>query len=297
MLSLTLRQLEYALAVAAHGGLTSAALALHVSQPALSVALAQLEASLGQPLFLRRPGGPLTPTAFGTAWLAEAATHVGGLTALMQGQTRAPLRLGIFEDLAPATLAPLIALHAQIAPRPMGFRPLAEALERGEIDAALTWALGLPPGPWLLHDLARIAPRAVMAPDHPLAARPALTLAEIAAHPLVLTDQDLSIAHVQSLFHAAGLKVAIAHRCVSLDLMRSFAANGLGLGLSWTQPAPRQSHDGRPLVLRPVLDAPSEAVVLAVAGSPPGIAELARFLARQLSPMSVAAEPGTAKAL
>ena len=39
MLSLTLRQIEYATATARHGGMTAAAAALHVSQPALSVAL------------------------------------------------------------------------------------------------------------------------------------------------------------------------------------------------------------------------------------------------------------------
>ncbi|MCX8510044.1 MAG: LysR family transcriptional regulator, partial [Rhodobacteraceae bacterium] len=58
MLSITLRQLEYAVAVGRAESVTLAAEALHVSQPALSVALAQLEAQLGQPLFLRRPGGP-----------------------------------------------------------------------------------------------------------------------------------------------------------------------------------------------------------------------------------------------
>jgi DNA-binding transcriptional LysR family regulator len=290
MLSLTLRQLEYALAVADHRGLTAAALALHVSQPALSVALAQLEARLGQPLFLRRPGGPLTPTAFGAAWLSRAQTHVAGLGALMRGEVRAPLRLGIFEDLAPAILAPLIARFPDLAPRPMGFAALAVALEGGEIDAALSWALGLPPGP--RHLLARIAPRAVLAPDHPLAGHATLTLAQIAAHPLVLTDQDLSIAHVQSLFHAAGLAPRIAHRCASLDLMRSFAANGLGVGLSWTQPAPSQSHDGRPLVLREIRDAPREAVVLALApgmrAEPGGtdLPEVLRFLTDHLALMA-----------
>ena len=57
MLSLTLRQIDYATAVARHGGITRAAEALHVSQPALSVALGQVEAAVGQPLFLRRAGG------------------------------------------------------------------------------------------------------------------------------------------------------------------------------------------------------------------------------------------------
>ena len=39
----------------------------------------------------------------------------------------------------------------------------------------------------------------------------------------------------------------IRHRTASLDLLRSYAANGLGVGLSYTNPAASLSHDGKPL--------------------------------------------------
>jgi DNA-binding transcriptional LysR family regulator len=282
MLSVTLRQLEYAVAIGRHGGLTSAAEALHVSQPALSVALAQLESHLGQPLFLRRPGGPMIPTGFGATWLAEAARQIDGVTALMTGPRVAPLRLAVFEDLAPALLAPLMAEAERrswaLNARPMGFAALAEALKAGTVDAAISWGLGLPPG-LTLHPIALIRPHALLAEGHPLALQEAVTLADLAALPLVLTDQDLSITHVQVLFHNAGLPCHVAHRCATLDLMRSFAANGLGVGLSYTQPAPRLSHDGKPLIVRPITDAGEEAVVLAcpAAGSH-DVAEMAQFL-------------------
>ena len=51
------RQLEYFLAVIDHGGFTSAATALHVSQPALSAAVKSLEKDLGAFLFHRLPRG------------------------------------------------------------------------------------------------------------------------------------------------------------------------------------------------------------------------------------------------
>ncbi len=292
MLSLTLRQLEYAVAIGHHGGLSAAAEALHVSQPALSVALAALERRLGQPLFRRRPGGPLVPSGFGADWLAEAEAQIARLAALMTGPRRSPLRLAVFEDLAPALLAPLMAhatrtgldLHA----RPMGFAALAEALKAGTVDAAVSWGLGLPDG-LVLTELARVAPHAVLAEGHPLTTKPALTLADLAGEPLVLTDQDLSIAHLQVLFHNARVPCHIAHRCATLDLMRSFAANGLGIGLSYTQPAPRISHDGKPLNLRPVLDAGTEPVVLArpsATPEPAGVAEISRFLTERMTPMA-----------
>ena len=293
MLSMTLRQLEYAVAIGQHGGLTAAALALNVSQPALSVALAQLEQQLGQPLFLRRPGGPMLPTGFGADWLEEATRQLASLSALMTGPRHAPLRLAVFEDLAPALLAPLLAHAAEnglnLQASPMGFADLGQALKAGTVDAAVSWGLGLPGG-LARQDLARIGPQALLAQGHPLAAKSALSLADLSGVPLVVTDQDLSIAHLQVLFHTAGLACHIAHRCATLDLMRSFAANGLGVGLSYTQPAPRISHDGKPLLLRPVPDAGTEPVVLArpaASPAPQGLAQIARFLSDLMTPMAV----------
>ncbi len=65
------RQLEYVVAVVDHGGFTAAAHALHVSQPALSQAVAALEADLGVVLF-DRLGRTVQLTAAGESLLAPA---------------------------------------------------------------------------------------------------------------------------------------------------------------------------------------------------------------------------------
>lgn len=293
MLSLTLRQLDYATAVARHGGITRAAEALHVSQPALSVALRGLEALLGQELFLRRPGGRVVPTAFGAVWLAEAERLRAGLTRLADPSALAvvPLRLALFEDLAATCLAPLIAAAPRalpgiaLHPQVMGFGPLAASLRDGVCDLALTWDLGLGAGIDRVV-LRHIPPHAVLAPDHPLAARPALNLADLAEQPLVLADQGPSLIHLRALFARTGLDARIAHRTATLDIMRSYAANGLGVGLSYTDPAPRLSQDGKPFVTRALLDAGTEPVVLAaLAGRPPqpAAAALVALLRRLLA--------------
>ncbi|WP_430464175.1 LysR family transcriptional regulator [Tabrizicola sp.] len=294
MLSLTLRQIEYAVAVGSHGGMSAAASALHVSQPALSVALAQLEGHLGQPLFLRRPGGRLVPTSFGQRWLAKAEEAVQVIATLadptrLSGQT---LRLAVFKDLAASCLGPLLAAVAKdapllnVVPSLLEFEELTTALRMGRADLALTWDLGLE-ADIARQTLARIPPHAVLAAEHPLAAHSALSLNDLADQPLILTDQGLSISHMRALFAKAGLMPRIAHRAASLDLMRSLAANGLGVGLSYTNPAARLSQDGRALVTRPLTDAGAEAIVLAkltISPETPGTEMLARLLPGLIGP-------------
>jgi DNA-binding transcriptional LysR family regulator len=135
--------------------------------------------------------------------------------------------------------------------------------------------------------LARIPPHAVLAASHPLAARETLTLTDLANQPLILTDQGLSISHMRGLFARAGLAPRIAHRAASLDLMRSLAANSLGVGLSYTNPAARMSQDGCALVTRALTDAGAEAIVLARhAANPetPGAQVLTRLLPGLIAP-------------
>lgn len=271
MLPITIRQIEYATATARFGGVTAAASALNISQPALSVALAQLEATLGQPLFLRRPGGRITQTAFGRSWLTEAQGQLDALTRLMSGDLpSAPVRLACFEDLAPSLLAPLLRKVASdlpgltVEPAVLPFEAIAEGLRTGSVDLALTWDLGLDAG--IDRTILRqIAPHAVTAAEHPLVqgGRRGTTLAAIAEHPLILADQGLSLGHMRALFAARGLPFTVAHRTASLDLMRSFAANGLGVGLSYTRPAGRRSHDGAGLVTIGIADAGTEPIILA----------------------------------
>ena len=301
MLSITLRQLEYATAVASQGGMTAAASALHVSQPALSVAIRQLEDHLGQPLFLRH-AGRITPTAFGRGWLAAAELQLAALARLMQGETAdLPVRLAVFHDLAPLLLAPILSRGAAelpdlaIEPLVMPFEPLSSALSEGRIDLALTWDLGLPAGT-TRQVVDRIAPHAVLPVGHPLAARVSLTLADLAGQPLILTDQALSLEHFRSLFAARGLVPRIAHRPASADLMRSFAANGLGIGLGYSRPLPDASPDGRPLAIRPITDAGTEALVLAQAAANPlhpAAQRLAQALPQLLHPRPPAATVAT----
>jgi len=71
-LSLTLKQLRYAVAAADARNVTQAAENLHVSQPSISVAIAQIEAHFGRKLFVRRKGEGVVPTSFGNSFVRQA---------------------------------------------------------------------------------------------------------------------------------------------------------------------------------------------------------------------------------
>ena len=76
-----LRELRILHAVIRHGSMAKAAAALSMTQPAVSQAIALLEAGLGVPLMERSPAG-VTPTEFGEAILRSA---LGAMDTLAEG--------------------------------------------------------------------------------------------------------------------------------------------------------------------------------------------------------------------
>ncbi|MGR3760320.1 LysR family transcriptional regulator [Roseobacteraceae bacterium NS-SX3] len=289
MLYLTLRHYEYVCAVARHGSLSAAAAAVNVSQPALSAALSRIEARLGHALFLRRPGAALTPTPQGREFAASAQALLEQ-AARLEAPERAPsgparLVLGCFADLAPFCLAPALQALRKALPetavsvRVNRFEPLIASLLEGTADIALTYDLGLDAS-FERVEAARITPHALMPPDHALARRPAVSLQELAGWPLVLPQEGLSVQHMLALFRSQGLEPRIAHRAASLELLRSLAANGEGVGIAYSLPPAPLSYDGKPLAPVPVSDpAAQEPVVLATAGPPAADSPAARAVA------------------
>jgi DNA-binding transcriptional LysR family regulator len=107
------RQLEYVVAVADHGGFTRAARAVHVSQPSLSQGVRTLEAQLGLELFARlgragrpTPAGELVVDAARQVLrdLAEVRTVAAAVAGLQTGR----LEIATLPTLAVDPLAPLV---------------------------------------------------------------------------------------------------------------------------------------------------------------------------------------------
>jgi len=212
---LKLRHVRCLVAVAEHKSLVKAAAALHLSQPAISKTLAELEAALGQRLFERTPRG-VGLTAPGRDLLRYASRS---LCALREGFDRvtssrythaSALVLGALPNVAttvlPAVLPafteryPLVQLHVRTGTN----RYLIDLMQRGEVDAVMgrlatpSEMQGLSFEQLYLEEL-----RFVVRPAHPLLAQPSMAPEHLAQHYLVLPEIGTRIREAADLFFMA----------------------------------------------------------------------------------------------
>ena len=202
-MNLTLRQLRAFAAVARTASFTRAAAELHLSQPALTVQIRELEGALGLKLLDRNTrrvqltsvGGELLPVferVLGD--IRSVAENARELAAGDRGTVNVAALPSVCARLLPAAIARLRETHPGIRVHlqdTVALRILA-LLRSEEADVgigsfgALDRDLEVEP---LLED--RMV--AVMPRGHPLAKSKALALRDLARHPLVLTDRQSSV--------------------------------------------------------------------------------------------------------
>lgn len=147
-LPFSLRQWQYAVAVADTGRFRTAASRCYVSQPSLSTQIAQLEETLGVKLFHRHRSGVLTTPA-GQPLIERArrllvdASALIDLASSMADPWSGTLRLGVIPTISPYFLPELAPVLRSAYPR-LTVRyvedktaALTSYLERGELDGAL----------------------------------------------------------------------------------------------------------------------------------------------------------------
>jgi DNA-binding transcriptional LysR family regulator len=183
-------------AVARERHVTRAAERLHLSQPAVSNALARLRAALGDELFLRRPGG-VEPTSLALSLAGPVAEMLDRLRETLA--TQAPFDPAItdrvftvgFSEYAESVLAPaLLESMAREAPgcllaiRHADRTDAFEMLEAGGAELACA----VLPEPPAIYTRLRLLPEAfmcLMRRDHPLAEGP-MDAARFTAYPHLL---------------------------------------------------------------------------------------------------------------
>lgn len=229
-------------AVAGHGGFSSAAEQLHLTQPAISKRIAQLEASLqarlfdrlGRQVVLTEAGQTLLPRAqrllddAGDARraLREVGDGVGGTLRFATSHHIGLHRL-------PPLLRRFVAKYPQVELdiRFLDSEQAWNEVLQGRIELALT-TLGPATPPLRATRLWDDPLCFVAAPGHPLARRTRPTLAELSAHPAVLPEPH-TFTHriVADAFARRGLPLRLRMTSNYMETLKMLASAGLAWGV------------------------------------------------------------------
>jgi DNA-binding transcriptional LysR family regulator len=240
-----LRHLRYFLAIADLGSFTAASRSLHVSQSAISEQIQDLEEELGGSLLDRRGRGVrLTPQGLRFAeearkTLAAADRAVDVTQRAFRGEA-GTLSIGFFLWGSGGFFPRIIREYRRRRPGirlsllEMRAPEQMHALEEGRIDVGLTRPLEAPHNRILQSELLFRDPIvAVMRSDHPLAGG-TVSLAHLAAEPLVLSDRRVSpllYDDILAMFAAGGYKPRIANTSETWSGVLTLVQAGEGIAL------------------------------------------------------------------
>ena len=238
-MSLTLRQLKYFSAVAEAGRISHAAQQLNISQSAVTTAVRELEALVGQQLFERHAHGvELTSAgrrflshAYAVLGAADEATRMPHDGAQVAGSLTIAASYTVLGYFLPHHLQRFAALHPQIDVK-------VHEVERGAIEAGLItrrYDMGV-----LLTSNVRLrelsfetffgSQRRLWVPaKHRLLDQPEVSLADLVGEPYIMLTVDEAAATTLTYWSKTPHQPAVRMRTSSVEAVRSSVANGLGV--------------------------------------------------------------------
>jgi len=256
---MSLRQYEYALAIAEHGSVTAAAEALHVAQPSVSQQIRGLERELGVQLFARTPTG-LVPTVVGRAFLREAqvavnasrrarATAKAGAEELV-GELVVAVQLGFGTRQLPGALSALRRRFPRLEVTVFEEQSSAELerlCSRGVLDLALMAACHRSPAN--AHHLGDEEFVVVLGSEHELLDESRVELRDLKGETWLRFDRDSALDGVLlNVLREHDLAPTPAARVSQTSTAVRWAAHGLGVTLVPASAVP----DGYDHLVRPV---------------------------------------------
>ena len=236
-----LQQLRYFKAACQYSSLTTAAKALHVSQPSISTAIHELEREFDIQLMERRYQG-FTLTAEGKAlWeMSEGLLrHVSQLEQRMTdlGKKQVPLRIGVSPM---AGVAVLTELYAGLLPRhpqltlsteEAGTNALLGALLENTLDMAFVSHYSPLPPEFLSIPVMATETKWCTASQHPAARRASVRIEELAEEELVLYQDSFTLHNiVLDRFRRAGVQPRILHETSQLSMIYALIQAGIATG-------------------------------------------------------------------
>jgi len=239
---MNLHHLELFLAVGEEGSVTRGADRVAVSQPAVSRAIADLEAALGERLFDRGPKG-VTLTEAGLVLMdyakrifgleREAAEALTDLHGLESGRLSIGASTTIGDYLLPPAIARFLTAHPSIdlAVEVANTDAIQAGVLAGRYDVGFTEGQ-IDRNQFLVSVLQKDELVVFSAPSHPLSATAHAGLDELARYPFVMREGGSGTRRiVEARFREAGIEARIACALGSTTAIKRAVAEGLGLGI------------------------------------------------------------------
>lgn len=230
-----LKQLRHFVAVVDAGSLTGASNVLHITQPALTRSIKNLEAQLEADLLERKARGVL-PTKAGTRLyhqakviLNETTRAASDITATARGELGS-IRVGVAAMFSGEQMATILGRLAETVPRLKVdviegvFEELITDLKHARVEAILSIApTGVTDDSIEFEPLLSVKSHFVAGTDHPLAQKKTLTVADLTEHKMAMVGAKGHVSLlVADLFASEKLSLSTpAVETNSLALLRS----------------------------------------------------------------------------
>ncbi len=254
----TLKQLRYYVTAAELGSISKATHKLHVSQPSISAAIANLEAEFGINFFVRHHAKGVSLTQAGARFFRAARRLLADADRLDQYVTElsqeisGSVEVGCVLTLAPLIMPSVIAgfldrhSNVRISCRELDHGAMVDGLHNGELELAVMYDLPITDDLEFIQ-IAQFPPYAVVPVGHRLQERGEASLQELADDPMILLDLPHTAEYFQAIFLQHGIRPNIFHRTSSPHMVRSLVANGLGYSLLNAPLWNDKSLDGKPI--------------------------------------------------
>jgi DNA-binding transcriptional LysR family regulator len=264
-MALSFKQVRYFIATADAGQVSQAAIALNVSQSAVTAAIKQLEEDVGVALFRRLPAG-VSLTAEGARFLQ----HARNIMAAVNAAQSAPLtedsaisgtvRIGVSYTVAGYFLPRHYTRFARSHPRirtelyELPRNAIESGLKDGSLDLAVMLVSNLQDRKRLAYEtLIRSRRRLWLPVEHRLLSAETITLEHIAGERYVMLTVDEANQTAARYWKPTGLRPDIVFKTSSVEAVRSMVADGMGITILSDMVYRPWSLDGQRIELRNVV--------------------------------------------
>ena len=240
-MSLTLRQVRYFVATAEIGQISQAAIHLNISQSAVTTAIKELEGMLGTLLFQRSAQG-MSLTDAGRHFLNRAYVILRSVDDALNsplpdvrasGLLRLAASYTVIGYFLPHHLQRLEHWHPDVAieVHEQERTAIEQGLLEGRFDMAVVLTANLT-HPDIVSEILFNSERRLWLPSHhPLCARSAVSLADVAKEPYILLTVDEAEQSAMRYWEHVHQQPNVRVRTSSVEAVRSMVANGSGVAI------------------------------------------------------------------